>query len=86
MRVHLQVSEERIVEARFETYNCPWAAAVGAATVKWLQGRPIAQAKDFGPQTVEPQLAGLPRSKRRLLLLATQAFQDALAKAGPAPR
>jgi nitrogen fixation NifU-like protein len=80
MKVYLRLREGLISEARFETYSCPWAKAVGSATTTWLEQRSIEQAGAFNAQVLEAQLKGLPRSKHHCLQLAVRAVCAALSQ------
>ncbi|MDB6030533.1 MAG: FeS cluster assembly scaffold protein NifU [Verrucomicrobiales bacterium] len=78
MRLSLKIKENRILDARFQTFGCGTAIAASSATTELLKGRTIEEAMQFTNQDVIKALGGLPPEKLHCSTLAEEAVKAAL--------
>ena len=78
MRLSLKIKEDRIVEARFQTFGCGTAIAASSATTELLKGRTVEAALRFTNQEVIDALGGMPPEKLHCATLAEEAVKAAL--------
>ena len=78
MRLSLKIQDNRIVDARFQTFGCGTAIAASSATTELLKGRTIEEALKFSNQEVIQALGGLPPEKLHCSTLAEEAVKAAL--------
>jgi nitrogen fixation NifU-like protein len=78
MRLSLKIKEDRIVDARFQTFGCGTAIAASSATTELLKGRTVEAALRFTNQEVIDALGGMPPEKLHCATLAEEAVKAAL--------
>jgi NifU-like protein involved in Fe-S cluster formation len=78
MCVFLQISDDRITTARFQTYSCPWAIACGSALTTVIEGKTLQEAAELDEADVENEVGGVSRDKKYCVKLALFALKDAL--------
>lgn len=78
MRLSLKIKENRILDARFQTFGCGTAIAASSATTELLKGRTVEEAMQFTNQDVIKALGGLPPEKLHCSTLAEEAVKAAL--------
>lgn len=78
MRLSLKIKENRIVDARFQTFGCGTAIAASSATTELLKGRTVEEAMQFTNQDVIRALGSLPPEKLHCSTLAEEAVKAAL--------
>ncbi|HUR46561.1 MAG TPA: iron-sulfur cluster assembly scaffold protein [Candidatus Saccharimonadales bacterium] len=78
MRLSLRIKENRIADARFQTFGCGTAIAASSATTELLKGRTVEEALKFSNQEVIDALGGMPPEKLHCSTLAEEAVKAAL--------
>jgi len=74
----LEVKEEKIICASYETYGCPAAIACGSAVAEWVIGKSLQEADLITEKALISLLHGLPEGKEHCPQLAVNALQSAL--------
>ncbi len=78
MMMSLVIHEEVVVEAWFETYNCPSAIACGSWLARWLEGKTCQFAAVVDACDIDRMVGGLPPGKEHCPELAVRCLRDAL--------
>ena len=78
MRLSLKIKDNKIEDARFQTFGCGTAIAASSATTELLKGRTVEQALKFSNQEVIEALGGMPPEKLHCSTLAEEAVKAAL--------
>jgi nitrogen fixation protein NifU and related proteins len=78
MRLSLKIQDNRIVDARFQTFGCGTAIAASSATTELLKGRTVEEALRFTNQDVIQAFGGMPPEKLHCSTLAEEAVKAAL--------
>lgn len=78
MQIWLQIKDDRILRATFQTYSCPVSIACGSLVTELLTGRSIASAKLIESRELMAILGGLPEGKEHCAERTILAFQNAL--------
>lgn len=78
MRLSLKIQDDRIVDARFQTFGCGTAIAASSVTTEWLKGRTVEEALRFTQHEVIQGLGGMPPEKLHCSTLAEEAVKAAL--------
>jgi nitrogen fixation NifU-like protein len=78
MVVYLQVQEEVVRDASFETFGCAAAIASGSLMTDHIRGQPIATAVSMNADWLLQLLGGLPLGKEHCAQIAVAALAEAL--------
>ena len=78
MTLWLQVQEDRITQAAYQTYGCPSAIACGSMTCEIVKGRSVEEAMRLEPEDLIVILGGLPEGKGECARMAVIALREAL--------
>jgi NifU-like protein involved in Fe-S cluster formation len=78
LTLDLQIRDDVITDARFQTYGCGPAIACGSVLTVLIIGRSIAEARSLTAEHLIKALDGLPDDKRHCADLAIGALRDAL--------
>lgn len=78
MRLSLKIQDNRILDARFQTFGCGTAIATSSITTELLKGRTVEEALRFTNQDVINALGGMPPEKLHCSTLAEEAVKAAL--------
>jgi nitrogen fixation NifU-like protein len=78
MRLELQLRDDRIVDARFQSHGCGSAIACGSMLTELIIGRSVAEARDLTSDQLAAALDGIPDDKRHCAEAAILALHDAL--------
>ncbi len=78
LKISLRIEGDRIREARFKSFGCTAAIAVGSMATVLLTGRSLPEAEGLTNLEVVEALGGLPGSKIGCSVLAEQAIKEAL--------
>lgn len=78
MRISVKIENDRVAEARFQTFGCGTAIAASSVTTELITGRKVEEALKFSNQEVIDALDGLPPEKIHCSMLAEEAVKAAL--------
>jgi NifU-like protein involved in Fe-S cluster formation len=78
MVLQLRLSEDRVAEARFQTFGCGVAIACGSALTEMVTGRTLQECRSITEVELAQALGGVPDDKLHCPALAITALRDAL--------
>lgn len=78
LKISLRIEGETVVEARFKSFGCTAAIAVGSMTTILVQGKSLLEIARLSNRDVVEALGGLPASKLGCSVLAEQAIKEAV--------
>lgn len=78
IKIYIKVENEKIVEAKFQTYGGVVAVAASSVAVRLLEGMSINQAKRFNSNLLLEVLGEVPEHKMYVLTLVVQAVLTAI--------
>jgi len=80
MELSLEIKDEIIEDAKFQTFGCAAAIATSSILTELIKGKTIAQASKLKAIDIDQSIGGLPKIKKHCAVLAYQALEQALAK------
>ena len=78
MKMYLKIKDNRIEDAKFETFGCGSAIASSSMATEMIKGKPVAEAMELTNKAVAEALDGLPAHKLHCSVLAEEAIKKAL--------
>lgn len=78
MDLYIKVEDNKIVDAKFQTYGCAAAIATSSMVTELVKGKTIDEALKISNQTVTEALGGMPPNKRHCSVLAEKALKSAI--------
>jgi nitrogen fixation protein NifU and related proteins len=78
LKISLQIEGDRVVQARFKSFGCTAAIAVGSMATILVTGKALNEVEALSNHQVVEALGGLPESKLGCSVLAEQAIKEAL--------
>lgn len=78
MKIYLKIEEDRITDARFQTFGCAAAIASSSMATRMVRGMSLAGAWDLSNADVVDALGGLPPAKVHCSVLARDAIRAAI--------
>jgi nitrogen fixation NifU-like protein len=78
MDLYIKVKDNKIIDAKFQTYGCAAAIATSSMVTELVKGKTIEEALKITNQTVTEALGGVPPQKRHCSVLAEQALRAAI--------
>jgi nitrogen fixation protein NifU and related proteins len=78
LKISLQIEGDRVVQARFKSFGCTAAIAVGSMATLLITGKALSEVENLSNREVVEALGGLPDSKLGCSVLAEQAIKEAL--------
>lgn len=78
LKISLKIEAGTVVEARFKSFGCTAAIAVGSMTTLLVRGRRLDEVETMRNVEVIEALGGLPASKIGCSVLAEQALKEAI--------
>lgn len=78
LHLYLQIQDERVQQARFQTFGCAAAIAAGSRLTEMITGTHLDDVRALRRQDVVDALGGLPPMKVHCSVLAEDAIRAAL--------
>lgn len=78
MKVFIKVADDKIVDAKFQTFGCGAAIAVSSMVTEMAKGMTLEEASKITKQTLADALEGLPPQKMHCSNLGADALQKAI--------
>jgi nitrogen fixation NifU-like protein len=78
MKLYIKVKDDRIVDAKFQTFGCGAAIAVSSMVTEMVKGKTLDEAMGISKETVADALDGLPAQKMHCSNLGADALKKAI--------
>ncbi len=78
MWIYIKVENEKIADAKFETFGCVAAIATSTMAIDMIKGKPVEEALRLTNKAVAEALDGLPPEKMHCSLLAEEGVKSAI--------
>jgi len=78
MELYLDIKEDTIKEARFQTFGCAAAIATSSILTELVIGKTVDQAYGLKPEDIDESLGGLPNIKKHCADLSIEALKKAI--------
>ena len=78
MKIYIKVKDNKIVDAKFQTFGCGAAIAVSSMVTEMVKGKTLEQALAISKETVADALDGLPAQKQHCSNLGADALHKAI--------
>ena len=78
MKMYLKIKDDRIEDAKFETFGCGSAIATSSMATEFIKGKKVEDALELSNKAVVEALDGLPAHKIHCSVLAEEAVAAAV--------
>ncbi len=78
MKIFIKVKEDKIIDAKFQTFGCGAAIAVSSMVTEMVKGKTLDEALSISKETVSNALGGLPPQKLHCSNLGADALRKAI--------
>ncbi len=78
MKIFIKVKDNKIVDAKFQTFGCGAAIAVSSIITEMVKGKTLDEALEISKEIVAEELGGLPPQKMHCSNLGADALHQAI--------
>ncbi len=78
MKIFIKVTDNKIVDAKFQTFGCGAAIAVSSIITEMVKGKTLDEALKISKEIVAEELGGLPPQKMHCSNLGADALHQAI--------
>ncbi len=78
MELYIKVEDERIVDAKFQTFGCAAAIASSSILTEMIKGKKVTEALEITNKRIADALGGLPPEKLHCSVLAEDGVKNAI--------
>lgn len=78
MWIYIKVDDEKIADAKYETFGCVAAIATSSTAIDMIVGKPVEEALTITNKAVAEALDGLPPEKMHCSMLAEEGIKAAI--------
>jgi len=78
MKIYIQVENDKIVDAKFQTFGCPAAIASTSVATRLMIGKTLEEASSITEKDILKELNGVPEEKEHCVKIAEKTIKDAI--------